>query len=1167
MGLEGTSLAASVFTGGGEMATRMRAFDWAATPLGPVEQWPPALRTSVRILLGSPHAMSIHWGPHYITLYNDAARLHMGTKHPSVLGSTSRDTLPEAWEMFEPLFAAVVQGQSFTLVDQLVPVERNSYLEEFYTSCSLSSIPQDDGSPGGVLLVTVDTTERVVEDRRRHLISNLALRAAGVRSEEEVWRVVAETLGENCLSLPFAFLYKYRPSEHQAVLAASSAEADEALHPAVIDCRGENVWRLDPALTKDGVLLELGDHASGVPVPNWPTPPRQACVAPIRLGEYGKPLGFLVAGLHPGRAFDDAYHQFVHRIIEQITIGLTSAQAFEQERQRAEALAEIDRAKTTFFSNVSHEFRTPLTLMLGPLEEVLPEASERLSPENLELLGAVRRNGVRLLKLVNTLLDFSRIEAGRAQASYQPTDLASFTTEIASAFDSAMETVGLRFSVQCQSIAEPVYVDRDMWEKIVLNLLSNAYKFTFEGEVALTLKPMDGALELQVRDTGVGISEEHRERLFERFHRIEGVPARTYEGSGIGLALVQELVKLHGGRVRVESSVGVGSTFTVTIPRGKAHLQAERIQATQSFASTKIGAEAYISEARLWSGDGSGLTVDVTVPGERPSPAVPPKVEAPQKRELIVLADDNADMRQYLARLLSERYEVHATTDGAQALEAVRQLRPALVLADVMMPRLDGFGLLRAIREDPALAGAPVILLSARAGEESRAEGLEADADDYVIKPFAARELLARVATHVKMANVRRETAEREERLRGEAELEREKLRASEERLAETSRLYEELQRADAELQLQVGLLHLLPVSAWTLNADGTPDFINQVWLDFSGQSLDYVRSHPEAWMSVIHPEDREMAAKVFWQGVRSGQGFAFETRSLRAKDGTYRRHLQQAVVLRDSEGKVLRFVGTTTDIDDQKRAEETLRQAQADLAHVARVATLNAMTASIAHEVSQPLAGILTNANTSLRMLAAEPPNVAGAVDTARRTIRDANRASEVLKRLREMFSRKKPITELVDLNGAARDVIAISADELHRRGARLQTELADGLPPVCADRVQLQQVILNLLLNGADAMEGVEDRPRSLLVRTELEDGGAVRMEVRDAGTGFDPAAAEKLFEAFHTTKANGMGIGLSICRSIIETHKGRLWATPNDGPGATFSFSIPPASASCP
>jgi PAS domain S-box-containing protein len=1160
-----TQLIESVFAGGGEMAALMRAFDWSTTPLGPVEQWPQALRICARIVLGSGYPMSICWGPHYVMLYNDAFRPAMGAKHPWALGRSCCEVFPEAWGFMGPLHERIMtRGQETSfLTSQLVSLNRNNYLEECYFAFSYGPIPDDHGHVGGVLGTGLETTERVLEDRRRQVLRDLASRTVGARNEEEVWRVSAETLGEHRLSIPFAFLYEYRPAERQAHLAGTSVETDESLHPTVVDCDSENLWRLDPALTRDGVVVELGNRASGLSVPNWPDRPKQACVVPIRLGEYSEALGFLVAGIHPGRAFDDAYRQFILRTNEQITIGLTSARAYNQERQRADALAELDRAKTAFFSNVSHEFRTPLTLMLGPLEEVLPEALERLRPEHHEQLVTVRRNALRLLKLVNTLLDFSRIEAGRVRASYQPTDLATFTTEIASAFDSAMENAGLRFSVECQPIAEPVYVDRDMWEKIVLNLLSNALKFTFEGEVALALKPVDGAVQLQVRDTGVGIPEEHRERVFERFHRFEGRQARTYEGSGIGLALVQELVKLHDGSVRVESALRQGSTFTVTIATGKEHLPAERIQAEQKFASSKIRAEAYVEEARQWLGEESGAAVDVPMLREPPLPNSLPQPKPGARRELIVLADDNADMRQHLIRLLSDRYEVHAVADGRQALEATRKLRPALVLTDIMMPHLDGSGLLRAIRDDAALAGTPVILLSARAGEESRVEGLEADADDYLIKPFAARELLARVATHVKMANLRRETAEREERLRSEAELEREKLRTSEERLAETSRLYRELQRAEAELQIQVGLLQLLPVSAWTLKPDGTPDFVNRVWLEFSGQTLDFVRSHPEAWMTAIHPEDREIAAKKFWEGVHTGQDFATETRSLRAEDGTYRWLLNQAVVLRDAEGKVLKFVGTTTDIDDQKRAEEELRNAQSELGRVTRVMMMGQLTASIAHEINQPLSGILTNLSTCQRMLSATPPNVEGALETARRAIRDINRASDVIKRLRALFSRGVTTSEPVDLNEVAEEVVALLMDELQRNQVVVRSEFAKDLPLVMGDRVQLQQVVLNLLRNGSDAMISVDDRPRHLIIKTERGDGQGVRLSVKDVGVGFEPQAEGKLFEGFYTTKKDGMGIGLSISKSIIESHHGRLWAERNEGGGATFSFSIPCAS----
>ena len=253
-------------------------------------------------------------------------------------------------------------------------------------------------------------------------------------------------------------------------------------------------------------------------------------------------------------------------------------------------------------------------------------------------------------------------------------------------------------------------------------------------------------------------------------------------------------------------------------------------------------------------------------------------------------------------------------------------------------------------------------------------------------------------------------------------------------------------------------------------------------------------------------------------------------------------------------------FLGALRDVTESRLVEDGLARARTELAHVARLATLNTMTASIAHEVSQPLSGILTNANTCIRMLAADPPNLSGAAETARRAIRDANRASDIVKRVRAMFSRRAPTTELVDLNDLAREVIALSAGELQRSGASLALDLAEGLPLISADRVQLQQVVLNLLMNAADAVAQVEDRRRTILVGTFLHEDGDVELHVSDSGVGLDPQSAHKMFDAFYTTKAEGMGVGLAVSRSIIEGHSGRLWATANDGPGATVGFRIP-------
>ena len=440
MDLNKKRLIESVFVGDSDTAVRMRAFDWSKTDLGPVENWSHSLRASVRVVLNSGLPMLISWGPDYTMLYNDAYGVVVGTKHPGALGRSCREVLAEAWDFIGPRFDTVYQkGQLIgTLSHQLFTFHRNNYLEECYFAFSYSPLPDDNGDVGGVLTNALDMTERVVEDRRRQVLRDLASRVAQARNEEDVWRVSAETLGQNPTSVPFAFLYKYEPGKQKASLASVSSETSDSLHPPIVDCNAENIWQLHTALTEDCLLVSLGARGSELSIPGWPSHPRDATVLPIRLRERGEATGFLVLGIHPGRAFDDNYRHFVRRIAEQIAIGLASARAYEEERQRAEALAEIDRAKTAFFSNVSHEFRTPLALMLGPLEEVLSEAGDRLSPERHEQLVTVRRNAVRLLKLVNTLLDFSRIEAGRVQAVYEPTDLAGFTSEIAGVFRSAM---------------------------------------------------------------------------------------------------------------------------------------------------------------------------------------------------------------------------------------------------------------------------------------------------------------------------------------------------------------------------------------------------------------------------------------------------------------------------------------------------------------------------------------------------------------------------------------------------------------------------------------------------------------------------------------------------------------------------------------------------------
>ena len=673
----------------------------------------------------------------------------------------------------------------------------------------------------------------------------------------------------NRADIPFALTYLFDAGGRGATLAAATGleagspaapdhvdletapAADPGAHPAVESAGGAGPWPLTRVAVSGQaeimqVVADSPAQVGALPGGPWPEPCRTVLILPLNASGQELPAGALVSGVSPRRPLDDAYRGFLELVAGHVATAVANASTYEAERRRAEALAELDRAKTAFFSNVSHEFRTPLTLLLLPLEDLLADERGEVPPAQREELDVAHRNAMRLLRLVNSVLDFSRIEAGRAQASYEPLDLATLTAGIASMFRSAVERAGLTLSVDAPALPEgvEVYVDRDMWEKIVLNLLSNAFKHTFQGEIAVSLRlagTRDGQhgthVELRVRDTGTGIPPDELPRLFERFHRVQGAPARTHEGTGIGLALVQELVKLHGGEIAVESEIGQGTAFTVSIPTGTAHLPLDRIEAAPRPGSdqtpTATRAAPYIEEALRWmaveealhllseeplplvappagtpaagtAGEGSAGTSTVhprlRLSGPLPSPGFPlvgrPAGEGiPAAR--ILLADDNADMREYVTRLLRGRYEIEAVADGAAALAAALARPPDLVLSDVMMPRLDGFGLLQALREDPRTRELPVILLSARAGEEAKVEGIDAGADDYLVKPFSARELLARIGTHLSLTRVRAEATGLARAARAQAEA----------LAAENERLYHEArEQADIHVQLNAAL-------------------------------------------------------------------------------------------------------------------------------------------------------------------------------------------------------------------------------------------------------------------------------------------------------------------------------------------------------------------------
>jgi PAS domain S-box-containing protein len=767
------ALMRAIFPGDSEMAGRMRAFNWSASALGSTHDWPENLRVSIRLCLTSRFPICLWWARPLRFLYNDAFVPWLSdTKHPRALMELGRQVWSEDWHIIGPMLERVIAtGDASWSEDVELYHNRKVPQEEVYITWSFTPILAADGrTVDGIFCPCSETTDKVIGARRLETLRKLAVRAGEARSVDGACDAAVAVMGENERDIPFAAIYVAGANGDDSRLSAAALPPGEHSLPSTVRASDDNAaspWPLARVLRTKRAADCLGIDARGVQLHAgpWRDLTQTALVVPIHAAQDDL-AGLLVVGVSPRRPLDVAYRTFFDLVAGHIATAISGAQAYEAQRERAEALAQIDRAKTAFFSNVSHEFRTPLTLMLGPIEEkMLSRATGPLTIERAEL-DLVHRNTLRLLKLVNTLLDFSRIEAGRVQANYEAVDLPAYTAELASVFRAAIEKAGLRLSIDCSSLNGPVYVDRSMWEKIVLNLISNAFKFTFGGEIEVSLRRDDKFATLAVRDTGIGIEEDQLPRLFERFHRIEGARGRTYEGSGIGLALVQDLVKLHGGTVAVESIYGQGSIFRVAIPLGQAHLPAKQVGPKQ--VSTAVGANAFVEEALRWlpnqNGEGEGTKNEA----EDEVRSIQSKVQ--NLKSKILIADDNGDMRQYLQRLLTPCFMVTAVADGVAALDAARKETPDLILADVMMPNLDGFGLLREVRDDPSLKDVPLVLLSARAGEEATIEGMQAGADDYLIKPFSARELLTRVAARLEIARMHRKALEQERKLRKLAE-------------------------------------------------------------------------------------------------------------------------------------------------------------------------------------------------------------------------------------------------------------------------------------------------------------------------------------------------------------------------------------------------------------
>ncbi len=1092
--------------------------------------------------------MLIWWGPELRMLYNDGYAPILGNKHPAALGHPGQEVWSEIWPTIGPMLRGVVERSEATWSeDQLLVLARHGFSEETYFTWSFSPLTDDDGSVRGIFTATTETTARVLQQRRQSTLLELGAQVATATRLTAACDTAIKTLGENTRDVGFALLYLLDADGRGARLCSThGVPPGSATTPTHVALDSEDIWSLGLAIsTRSEVVIDDVEARLGqMIVDEWPEPVQRVVVLPLATNAAEQPLGVMVVGVSPRLTFDGAYRDFLCLANNHVASALTAAKTREEERRRSEALTEIDHAKTVFFSNVSHEFRTPLTLMLGPLEDAV--AGGALTGEALSI---AHRNALRLLKLVNTLLDFSRIEAGRVDARFEPTDLAQLTRELSSAFEPAVIGAGLRYELEIEPLPEPVYVDPSLWERIVLNLVSNAFKFTFSGGIRVALCAVDGAVELAVSDSGIGVTEQELPRLFERFHRVEGARCRSHEGSGIGLALVQELVRMHSGSITVSSKPNTGSTFTVRIPLGFAHLPQDRIHAHTSFRPLTASPLLLVDDAQSWV---------------EPALAPPPKHRVGSAR--ILIADDNADMREYVARVLGAHWNVELATDGASALAAVRNNKPDLVVADIMMPQLDGFALLKEIRADPTTAKVPVIFLSARAGDDARVIGLEAGAADYLVKPFAARELVARVALHLELACLR----------------------------SDADAIQRISSRLTAELDLDK-LVQLITDEATKLvGAQFGAFFYNVVNANHESYTLYTLSGVPrEAFSKFPMPRNTHVFGPTFRgegvvriddikKDVRYGKNPPFNgmpeghlpvcsylaapvmSRTGEVLGGLFFGHAECGVFAERHEHILTSIAAQSAVAIDNARLYdrvhellESEREARETAEHANRAK--DEFLAVLGHELRNPLAPI----QTALQLMA-----LRGDAQTKERMILE--RQTGHLIRLVDDLLDVSRITrgkidlerEQVELSSVVAEAIEMASPLIEQKRHHLTVSVPRTGLIVDVDPGRMAQVISNLLTNAAKytPAEGEIDV-------VAKRDGEEVCVHVKDNGIGIAAESIGRVFDPFVQEQQaldrarGGLGLGLTIVRNFVKLHGGTVSAA-SDGAnaGSTFTVRLP-------
>ncbi len=1056
--------------------------------------------------------MFIWWGKDLINIYNDAYMAIVGGKHPQALGQPAYEVWKEIWDQVEPRVDQAINKNEGTYDEALLLImERNGYQEETYYTFSYSPVPGDNGRPEGIICANTDDTERIIGERQLRTLKDLGKAYINSKSDQGIYQSTLQTLRENPADFPFAMIYQAEENKNALMLAGATEDVGNHIAPRCVDTgKDATPWFIAKHISTDHFEV-IYDMPCELPKGMWPVPPFQSIVLPITKTGQANIYGLLVVGINPYRLLDEKYISFFQLVTDQIASAISNMRAYKEEQKRVSALTEINKAKTVFFNNVSHEFRTPLTLMLGPLEELIWYDAGLLPGTMRDNIASTYRNAQRLLKLVNSLLEFSRIEAGRLQATYKPVNLALLTADIASGFRSTIEKAGLKYQVDCSGLRSIVYVDKEMWEKIVLNLLSNAFKYTLHGRITVTLGQHGNHAVLKVHDTGAGIPVDELPRMFERFHRIPNTIGRTHEGTGIGLSLIYELVKLHHGEISVESTAGRGSTFIVMIPLGKLHLREELIVERHEQEKVSKLTQAFVNEA-------SALISNEIESGNQLALDLPPK-DAEMTRDKtvrILVVDDNPDMRAYLRRIIEPYFMVSTAPNGRKALQQISHSPPNMVVSDMMMPLMNGKELVRAIRSNPSISRMPFIMLSAQAGEESRIDGLEAGADDCLTKPFSGKELITKIRSQISIAKARNHAEELLKQLFINAPMAISILRGPQ-LLIELANdnMLEIWGKTDTEVANKP-IMEALP----ELRGQG----LYQLMTNVLATGRRYVSNeHPTRLMRKGHLE------KVYVK-------FIYEP-------------------ICEADGRVSGVIVLAHEITDLVNARKLAQKSADELAK--QVKRKDEFMSIASHELKTPV----TTMKASLQILEKMQVADAQAVNFIGKANRQMDRLSVLVSDLLDVTSLQSGKMKFYLEKFSFDELVAEVIEQYQQSHMNYHIHLeGDTGITISADRNRLEQVINNLLSNA------IKYSPESdrIIVNVEQKKG-AVKLSVRDFGIGIPRDKIAYVFERFYRADESaqsfsGLGLGLYISSGIIERHNGKIGAMRNKDQGSTFWFILP-------